>query len=149
MISTVWMAPGTYDPKSISIVIGANIVTGYAEDTFVSIEATGDGTQSQSGADGEVARSLSHNRLNRLTLTLQQTSMSNDFLSDLLNLDRASGGGGVVPLQVRDLRGATIFAASQAWVVKRPTMEFGGELSDREWEIDCVETDSYIGGIAS
>lgn len=136
----------TYDPKRINIVIGSHIVSGYGEDTFVSIEPTGDGTQATAGADGEVARSLSHNPLHRLTLTLQQTSLSNNALSDLLNLDRASGGGGIVPLQVRDLRGTTIFAASQAWVVQLPTVEFGAEVSEREWEIDCVATDAYVGG---
>lgn len=140
------MTVRTYDPKRISIVIGSHIVSGYAEDTFLSIEPTGDGTQSTSGADGEVARSLSNNRLHRITLTLQQTSMSNNALSDLLALDRASGGGGIVPLQVRDLRGDSLFAASQAWVVQNPTQEFGSEVGDREWNLDAVETDSYVGG---
>lgn len=136
----------TYDPKRISIVIGSHIVSGYAEDTFVSIEPDGDGTQAQAGADGEVGRSLSNNPLATLTLTLQQTSLSNDAMSDLLNLDRASGGAGVVPLQVRDLRGRTVFAASQAWVKQMPTIEYGSELSDREWELGCVMTESYLGG---
>ena len=140
---------GTYDPKGIVITIGSNLITGYAEDTFVSVEPSGDGTAAVAGADGEVARSLSHNPLHRLTLTLQQTSMSNDVLSDLLALDRASGGGGVVPVQIRDLRGNTVFAASQAWVVQAPAMEFGSEVSEREWELDCVATEYYIGGVAS
>lgn len=136
----------TYDPKSINITIGSHIVTGYAEDTFLSIEQTGDGTVASSGADGEVARSLSHNPLHRLTLTLQQTSETNDYLSDLLRQDRASGGGGVVPLQVRDLRGTSVFAASQAWVVKWPNREYAAEVGEREWEIDAVETENYVGG---
>lgn len=136
----------TYDPKKISIVIGAHIVSGYAEDTFASVEPTGDGTQAQSGADGEVARSLSNNMLHRLTLTLQQTSMSNNALSALLALDRASGGGGVVPLQIIDLRGSTLIAGSQAWIVQNPSVEFGAEVGDREWNIDFVATQVFIGG---
>lgn len=136
----------TYDPKRIVITIGANLISGFAEDTFVSIEPSGDGTQAVAGADGEVARSLSHNPLHRLTLTLQQTSMSNDALSNLLALDRASGGSGVVPIQVRDLRGNTVFAASQGWVVQAPTIEFGSEVAEREWELDCVATEIFVGG---
>jgi len=136
----------TYDPKRIVITIGSQNITGLAEDTFLSIEQTGDGTQSQAGADGEVARSISHNPLHRVTLTLQQTSLSNDFLSDLLKSDRASGGGGIVPLQINDLRGSSLFAASQAWVVKWPNIENGAEVSDREWLIDAVATDIHIGG---
>lgn len=139
----------TYDPKRVNIILGSHIVSGLAEDTFISIEPNGDGTQSTAGADGEVARSLSHNPLNRVTLTLQQTSLSNDALSELLRLDRASGGAGVFPLQIRDLRGTTVFAASQAWVVQKPTVEFGSEVSEREWAIDCVETNAFIGGNAA
>lgn len=136
----------TYDAKRINITIGSHIVKGYAADTFLTIEGDGDGTQAQSGADGEVARSLSNNRLTTLTLTLQQTSDSNDFLSDLLKRDRASGGGGIVALQVVDLRGTSVFAASQAWVVKFANQEFGAEVSDREWTLQGVETDANVGG---
>lgn len=136
----------TYDAKRVVIVIGSHLVSGFAEDTFVSIEPSGEGTQSTAGADGEVGRSLDNNPLHRMALTLQQTSQSNDFLSTLLRRDRASGGGGIVPLEVRDLRGTTLFSASQAWVVQFPTVEFGSTISDREWAIDAVATDTFIGG---
>lgn len=136
----------TYDAKRVVIVIGSHLVSGYAEDTFVSIEPSGEGTQSTAGADGEVGRSLDNNPIHRMALTLQQTSESNDFLSNLLRRDRASGGGGIVPLEVRDLRGTTLFSASQAWVVQFPTIEFGSAISDREWSLDAVATDAFIGG---
>lgn len=47
----------TYNPKEVNIAIGTHIVTGYAEDSFVSIEPSGDGTTKKIGADGEVTRS--------------------------------------------------------------------------------------------
>lgn len=136
----------TYDPKRISIIIGSHVVKGYAEDTFISIEPAGDGTQAQAGADGEVARSLSNNPLHNIVVTLQQTSDTNDYLSDLLNRDRASGGGGVVPLQVLDLRGTSVFAASQAWVVNWPTIENGATVGEREWTLAAVATGIHVGG---
>lgn len=136
----------TYDAKRVIITIGSHTVKGYADGSFISIEPDGDGTQAQAGADGEVARSLSNNPLHNVTLTLQQTSDTNDFLSDLLNRDRASGGGGVVALQVRDLRGTSVFAASQAWVTNWPTFEDGTELNDREWALAAVATDIHVGG---
>ena len=49
----------TYNPKEVNIAIGTHIVTGYAEDSFVSIEPSGDGTTKKIGADGEVTRSIS------------------------------------------------------------------------------------------
>lgn len=136
----------TYDAKRINITIGSHTVKGYAEDTFISIEPDGDGTAAQAGADGEVARSLSNNPLHTITLTLQQTSDTNDYLSDLLKRDRASGGGGVVPLQVLDLRGTSLFAASQAWVVNWPTIENGSGVGEREWALAAVATDIHVGG---
>lgn len=136
----------TYDPKKVVITIGSHTVTGYAEGTFISVEPEGDGTTAQAGADGEVARALSNNPLSTVTLTLQQTSPSNDFLSELFRRDRASGGGGVLPLQVRDLRGTSLLAASQAWVTNWPTYERGAELNDSEWALMAVMTDINIGG---
>jgi hypothetical protein len=136
----------TYDAKKVIITLGSHTVTGYAEGTFVSIEPEGDGTVAQAGADGEVARSLSNNPLHTINITLQQTSPSNDAFSELLRRDRASGGRGVVPLQVRDLRGSTLFAASQAWVTNWPTIENGSELNDREWAFMGVMTDVNVGG---
>lgn len=136
----------TYDPKQIIITVGPYTITGFAEDTFLSIEPDGDGTTAVAGADGEVGRALSHNPLHTVTLTLLQTSPSNDFLSDMLARDRASGGRGIFPLYVRDLRGTTQFAASQAWVMNTPTIERGSEIGDQEWEIQAVSTDSFVGG---
>lgn len=138
----------TYDAKRINITIGAHTVKGYAEDSFISIEPDGDGTAATAGADGEVARALSNNPLHTITLTLQQTSDSNDYLSDLLARDRASGGAGVVPFQMVDLRGTTVVAAAQCWVVNRPTVENGSGVNNREWTLAAVinDNDFHVGG---
>lgn len=136
----------TYDPKRVIITIGSHTVTGYGEDTFVSVEPEGDGTAAIAGADGEVARALNHNPLHTVTITVLQTSPTNDYLSRLLALDRASGGRGVVPMQIRDLIGTTVIAGSQAWVVNTPSVEYGNEVGEREWELMLVANTVNIGG---
>ncbi len=138
----------TYDPKLVVITVGAAIITGLAEDTFVSVEEIGDGVQSVSGADGEVARSLSADRRARITLTLLQTSISNVALSELLQIDRASGGNGVFAVSVADLRGSTLLTSSEAWVVKAPTTEFGATVGSREWVIETASSIFFVGGNA-
>ena len=40
----------TYFSKKVTVTAGYHIVTGFAEDSFVSIEETGDGVQSVAGA---------------------------------------------------------------------------------------------------
>lgn len=53
------MALATYAPDEVSIVIGAVIVSGFADGTFIDIEEMSDGVSSVAGADGEVARATS------------------------------------------------------------------------------------------
>lgn len=140
------MTVRTYDPKKIVITIGPHIVTGYAEDEFISIEPVGDGTTSMSGADGEVVRSLSNDGRHTITLTVQAQSPTNTYLSNLMRLDRASGGRGIVPFMLRDLLGTSLFAASQCWVVNTPTQGFGAQATEREWALEAVATDIFVGG---
>jgi hypothetical protein len=130
----------------IVIIVGAAIITGLGEDTFVSIEEVGDGVTSVSGADGEVARSMSADRRARITLTLQQTSLSNAALSALLQIDRASGGSGAFPVAVTDLRGTSLMSASEAWIVKSPTAEYAATVGTREWVIECASSIFFVGG---
>lgn len=135
----------TYDPKRVSIIVGAAIMSGLAEDTFVSVEEIGDGVTSVSGADGEVARSMSADRRARVTLTLQQTSPSNDALSALLQIDRASGGNGVFAVAITDLRGSSLMTSSEAWIVKAPTSEFAATVGTREWTIETASSYFWAG----
>ena len=133
----------TYDPEEPSR-LGSHVVKG-TPNTFTQQRTCG--TAPGAGRRGrEVARSLSNNPLHNIALTLQQTSDTNDYLSDLLNRDRASGGGGVVPMQVLDLRGTSLFAASQAWVVNWPTIENGSTVGEREWTLAAVATEIHVGG---
>lgn len=141
------MSVKTFDSKQVIITLGGHIVTGYADDTFVSVEEMGDGIQSTVGANGEKARSMSQNRSLQITLTLLQTSASNDVLSAFADLDRASGGRGTFPLAITDLTGRTVVADSSSWVVKKPTSEFGASVSNREWSIETSnDVVNHVGG---
>ena len=48
----------TYNPKQVTVSIGTHIVTGFADDSFITVESLGDGISSVSGCDGEVGRSI-------------------------------------------------------------------------------------------
>ena len=66
----------TYNPKEVLIALGSHIVTGYAEDSFVSIDPSGDGTTKKTGCDGEVTRSISPDKSYTVKVTLDQMSDS-------------------------------------------------------------------------
>ena len=136
----------TYDPKKVAVIFGARQITGFSEDDIITIEPSGDGMIKVVGADGEVARSIDPNETFKVTLHLMGSSMSNVFLSELYNLDRATGAG-LLPLIIKDLSGNTMFFAQQAWVTNFPEYEMGRELGVCDWEIDTGQiSEPVVGG---
>ncbi len=49
----------TYNPKQIVVSVGTQIITGFADDSFVTIEASGEGITKKVGCDGEIVRAIS------------------------------------------------------------------------------------------
>ena len=124
----------TYNPKEINIAFGSHIVTGYAEDSFVSIEPSGDGTTKKVGADGEVTRSISPDRTFSVKVTVDQMSESNSYFQEMYNRDQQTGDA-IEPHMVQDMKGGMLFSADEAWVPKPSTRGFGKAAGTREWEI--------------
>jgi len=124
----------TYNPKELIISCGSHIVTGYADDTFVSIEASGDGVTRKVGCDGEIVRSVSPDDTGVIKITLLQTSRSNAWLQNRVNQDRQTGDG-MFPVLVKDLKGGLVVSSDAAWAVKPANRGFGKESTNREWEI--------------
>ena len=125
----------TYDPKKVLISFGSHAVTGTAEDSFVSIEPSGDGITKKVGCDGEVVRSIDPDRTAKITLTVLIQSPTVAWAQQQFDRDRETGSG-TFPVQIKDLKGGLIFSASEAWIVKPPSREFGKEAPNREIEID-------------
>jgi len=125
----------TYNPSRIVIIVLGFQITGYADGAFVNITMPSDGITTAVGADGEIARAVNPDRRCTVTITLQQTSPANDFLSSLFNIDILTCGGRVGPILIQDLCGTTIFSASQAWVAKPADLEFSKEITNRAWAI--------------
>lgn len=135
----------TYDPKKVLITFGPVIVSGYAEGTFVSIEINGDLFEKSRGADGNVDRVNKNAYDAMMTLTLKQTSLTNDALSAIAIIDRETNTG-KYPLTVKDLNGTTLFFAPQAWIAKIPTVENSDAISNREWRLDTGIAELFPGG---
>lgn len=139
------MSVSTFDPKSVVITIGGVPISGYADGTFVEITADNQQFTKVVGADGYTTRVKSNNYGGTLTLTLAQTSPSNDYLSGLLQRDRATNTG-VVPLLIKDMSGTTLIFSATAWVQQFPDVSFGNEMNNRAWSFDLAEIDLLIGG---
>ena len=136
------MAVKTYDPKQIVIVLGGIIITGFADGTFLNITYNEDQFALTVGADGEGARAKSNNNSARIEVSLLQTASANALLSNLRRLDISiPGRAGVVPLQIRDVLGGTLYEAQDCWIVKSPDAEYSKEISERTW---ILETDNLF-----
>ena len=134
-----------YNPKNIVFTFDGFLITGFADGTFISVERSEDSFTTAVGAGGDVTRIATNNRSGVATLTLQQTAPSNLTLSDKLFLDERDGAGEGV-LQIEDLNGTTLLRAENAWIMKPPTVGYGLEPEDREWQFACAEIIMTVGG---
>jgi hypothetical protein len=139
------MAIYTYDPEQILIIIGGFPIYGLTDGTFLSIDRNEDAYSIFSGADGQVARVKSNNPTATMTLTLMQTSESNQILSTFALLDQASNSG-TFPVLVKDIEGTTLIFSSKGWIQRMPTTEFSKDISNREWTIALSDITYNIGG---
>jgi len=130
----------TYDSRKVLISLGPHSVSEYADGSFITIEAHGEGVQKKVGADGEVTRSIDPDHTATITITVLQQSPTVPFCQDMFGRDRADGSG-VFPVLVKDLKGGLVFSAEYAWVQNIPTREFAIESTEREITIDCGDVE--------
>lgn len=134
-----------YDPGTIAVTFKGIPMLGVMDGTFVTVERNEDAFSVAVGAAGDVARVRNRDKTGMVTVTLQQGSPINDLLTAQALLDEVSGLG-FGPLMVKDLRGTTLVLAPIAWIKKMPTVEFGDELSGREWVFECASLEIKAGG---
>lgn len=135
----------TYSPKKVQVIIGNHITTGYAKGSFVVVEKKEDDFTVEVGSDGEGARTQSADESGSVTVTLMQTSASNDVFSGLRDADKASGAA-VFPLMIKDGSGRTIVTAAEAWIRKVPNSDFSDAKTDRAWIFDSAILIHKVGG---
>ena len=125
----------TYNSRQVKIALGSHSVSGFAEDSFVTIEQKGDGVTSKTGCDGEVSRAIDPNEQYTVKIVVQQMSPTNKFLQGMYAKDKKSGDG-VFSVLVKDITGGVKFSASEAWVIKQPSRVWGKDTNNREWELE-------------
>lgn len=139
------MALKTYDPKEVILTVGGVPIGGFADGTFIAFERASDSYSKISGADGEISRAKSNDKSGQLTVTLAQTSDSNAVFSGIQLLDEKSNKG-VVPVLLKEVNGLTTIFSGRGWVRKPANVEYGKEISNREWVMDLAESDVFVGG---
>lgn len=132
----------TYDPSNVSMFFGVIEMQGFAQDAAITVEHDEDDWSLVVGVDGEGTRSKTSNGSGTITVSLMQSSVTNDLLSAARTLDRNTpGGAGGQPLLVKDNSGTTVFSAESCWIQKAPSAELNREASTREW---VFRTDNLV-----
>ncbi len=139
------MAVKTYDPKQVHVLIGGVAMGGFTDGAFVRVARDEDSFTKKIGVDGETSRARTNNRNGTLTLTLHQTSPSNDVLSSFVDQDETSNDG-IVPVSIKDLSGRTQLFSALGWVKRPADTSFGKDIDNREWSLELTDVDMTIGG---
>ncbi len=126
----------TYNPKKVTCSLGNHIVSGFADDSMITVEFAGDGTSYVSGADGEVVRSIDPSEIYTVKLAVLQTSPTNAFLQNMFDKDKKDGNG-TFNININDILGKEKFVAEVGWVTKPASFVRGKTQNNREWEITC------------
>lgn len=130
------MGTRTYDPAYIACSVLGIPITGFADGTFVKAERNEDAFKIAVGASGEVARARSRNMTGKVTFTIMASHPDNDLLSAASHLDELAGTG-VGRVFIKDVNGTTLVLGANAWIVKPAAVEFGKEVTNREWVVEC------------
>jgi len=140
------MAHKVYDPNQLSVIFGVSPIVGFAEDTMINIDVEDPQYNINSDIHGEVTRFKVNKNLAKITITLTQSSSSNDLLSNYVELDRQNNSG-VFLVMIKDTNGTTLFSSTAAYVEQVPSIEFGNDNKTREWVIRATNVTKFIGGI--
>jgi hypothetical protein len=139
------MSVRTYSPGEIVMTVNGVAMGGFADGTFITVARDEQSFTKVTGADGTVSRSKSNNRSGTVTLSLKQTSPSNEILSALLVQDELDNSG-VVPVLIKDNSGTSRFFSGTGWVQGMPSVEYGKEIANREWVIEMADMEINVAG---
>lgn len=149
MASTTRLA--TFSPNEVTVVITqqstglSHIVGGFAEDSIVSIDRNADTFALYTGADDTNTRIYNANTSGTMTISLQQTSASNDILTAIYENDRGSRNG-LFSIVVKDNSGRSNYFSEEAYIGVVPSAAIANSMQTRDWVIHAPRMTSVIGG---
>jgi hypothetical protein len=122
----------TYDAKLLSITFNGIIVNDFADGDFVTIAGMADNFEFVQGADGSENRNNKNMLGADVTITVSQTSTTNDLFSLAHTADKLSNTGKGA-LLIKDLNGTSILSSGQAYIMGYADSNFGNALGTRAW----------------
>lgn len=123
----------TYDIKEVHLIIGGQVITGFAEGTVIEVSKLEDNFTEHVGVKGEVTIAETNNETGEVSVTLKNTSPSVAYLNSLAN---RKGQSAIVDVAIVDFNeNSTQVSSANARVRKPADLDFSNEETDREFTI--------------
>lgn len=148
------MSTKTYKPSSIVIAIShsatntSHVLGGMTKDSVVTIEYPDATWTNKTDNEGSRIRVHSADKNINMTVHIDQTSPSNDYLEALADFDEIDPTGldGIFTLTFAD-KSSRAFAYSSDCTLSRPqNYEYGSDTSARDWVISMGDPQKSFGG---
>ena len=164
------MAVSTYSPSDVSVIYGLKHIDGFVDGSFISIKRETPVFSHSRSMDGHCAISVQKYSTYTVTITLAQTSSSNQFLhslqktmmKSLTKLDSTSPFSGLsslsgiktivsnviskLPFIIKDSSGNSVFFGTDVWLSEEPEVVYSAGMEGRTWTIKCLNASSSIAG---
>lgn len=141
----------SYSPEDVVVILSndkfSHVCSGFTEGTFLSLSRNVPHATLTNGADASNCRVIRDVKNYDITMTLMQSSETNDVFNQLIMLDsRSRDGSDTFALTIKDNTGRTVLSSPAAFIGTQPDQDFGVEVSDRAWVIHAIWLDGHIGG---
>lgn len=123
----------SYDPTCVKFIWNGHIFVGFAEGTFIEASRDEDNFSNTYGGDGSLARTKTTNRGGTITLTLQQNSPSNKYLSGIQIADDNTCGLTTGEAIVEDRSEGNIMTGSNVAIMTPASMAYADDQSPKTW----------------
>lgn len=133
----------TYSPDDVTI-----ILSGYTLGGILSVELIWNSRPFtfRRGIRGVHTRTFNKDLCATIRLEVQQTSPTNDVLTQILIQDRRNRSARL-DITVQDVGGTTMYQANQAYIPAYPNTKLSRGFETRVWDIEVLDfTDGQIGG---
>ncbi len=139
---------GTQDYQAWNVILGGDLITGFARGTSYSAVYDEDQFETVVGNRGLGAWLRRINLSATVTIELLATSLDNDLMTALwvANYRNRRGGGFGVPLVAKDARGTTTQVAGLIRPTKIPDVVRSDSIDSRSWVLKTTNLQTHVGG---
>ena len=132
-----------WDPSKVQVIVDGHVATGFAEDSMITGSRQEDKRSAHVGASGEVTFVKSANDLAEVTITLKDTSPTNEKLKQLYNSDEEFD----FSCEDQNFDGDVGVAGSRCVVQNLPDFEKGNDMAEREWVLLVADYEEAFSGV--